>query len=95
MKERSRASFSGTAGYRIGYTLMPRSNSRAARVELPTTGGMTASPALVPVSMPAAGASSRNSAPCSRRALARCGSPRSHSRAAREAAATGGAMPTP
>src|SRR3546814_6259746 len=47
MKNRSRADFSGTAGYRMGCTLIPRSNSvadsRAAFSELCVMAGTTAS----------------------------------------------------
>src|ERR1019366_123091 len=48
MKKRRRAEWSGTAGGRIGWTLMPRSNRALARrrllTELPTITGITGGP---------------------------------------------------
>jgi hypothetical protein len=55
-KNRSRAARSGTAGWKIGGALMPRSSSAAASLpapmELPVTTGTIAAPIEPPVSSP-------------------------------------------
>src|SRR5258706_8071286 len=97
-KKRRRAPFSGTAGYRIGCTLMPRRNRacerRAAPIELPVIAGTMAMPLEGPTSTPASRARCRNCAARACSASTRPGSARMRSKAASEAAASGGAMPT-
>jgi len=68
----------GTAGGRIGWTLMPRSNKardrRKALTELPTMTGTTGVPAAEPVSRPRSLVSFRNNVANSRSRATRCGS---------------------
>ena len=65
MKIRTRVSFSGTAGYKIGWALIPSwnraSDSRSALTLCPVIKGTIAVPWAMPVSMPASRASSRKS----------------------------------
>src|SRR3990172_2169470 len=94
MKKRRRAERSGTAGGRIGWTLMPRSNKardrRKALTELPTMTGTTGVPAAEPVSRPRSLTSFRNSVANSRSRSTRRGSRWRTVRAATAAAAPGG-----
>ncbi|MNL46385.1 hypothetical protein D3C87_1690920 [compost metagenome] len=98
IKNLNLADFSGTAGYRIGCTLIPCLNNaadtRVAFNEPPMIAGTTARPALVPVSIPAAFACSRKNLPLACSALTLSGSSFIRRKAASDAAATLGGMPT-
>ena len=98
IKNRSRATFSSTAGWTMGWTLMALSKSRldsfAALSELPVIAGTMAKPYEVPTLIPLSFAILRNIRPFSCKRATRSGSLSMILSAASDAAASGGAMPT-